>query len=71
MGRDYYAILGVPRNADATALTKAYRNVQAKCREISEAYDVLNDPNKRQIYDKYGEDGLKAGGGGGGPGWGG
>lgn len=81
MGRDYYAILGVPRDADANALKRAYRKLamkwhpdknpdnqaeaQAKFQEISEAYDVLNDPKKRQIYDQFGEDGLKAGAGGG------
>lgn len=78
MGKDFYAILGVPRNADAAALKKAYRKMamkwhpdknpnnqeeaQAKFQEISEAYDVLNDPKKREIYDKYGEEGLKVGG---------
>jgi DnaJ-class molecular chaperone len=81
MGRDYYAILGVPRDADAAALKKAYRKLamkwhpdknpdnveaaQAKFQEISEAYDVLNDPEKRQVYDQFGEEGLKAGGGSG------
>jgi DnaJ-class molecular chaperone len=81
MGKDYYAILGVPRDANAEQLKKAYRKMamrwhpdknpdnqaeaQAKFQEISEAYDVLNDPQKRKIYDQFGEDGLKAGGGSG------
>lgn len=81
MGKDYYAILGVPRDADASALKKAYRKLamkwhpdknpnnveeaQAKFQEISEAYDVLSDPKKREVYDQFGEEGLKAGGGAG------
>lgn len=80
MGKDYYSILGVPRDADANQLKKAYRQLamrwhpdknpnnveeaQAKFQEISEAYDVLNDPEKRRIYDQFGEEGLKRGGGG-------
>jgi DnaJ-class molecular chaperone len=81
MGKDYYSILGVARDADAAVLKKAYRKLamkwhpdknpddqaaaQAKFQEISEAYDVLSDPEKRRIYDQFGEEGLKAGGGGG------
>jgi DnaJ-class molecular chaperone len=79
-GRDYYAILGVPRTADTAALKKAYRALamkwhpdknpdnqaaaQAKFQEISEAYDVLSDADKRSVYDRWGEEGLKAGAGG-------
>mmetsp|Transcript_29832 Transcript_29832/g.41207 ORF Transcript_29832/g.41207 Transcript_29832/m.41207 type:complete len:342 (+) Transcript_29832:55-1080(+) len=86
MGKDYYSTLGVPRNADASALKKAYRKgcmkwhpdknkdnqkmAEEKFKEIAEAYDVLNDPEKRKIYDQFGEEGLKGGvpGGPGGPG---
>jgi DnaJ-class molecular chaperone len=80
MSRDFYAILGVPRDADSQALKKAYRQLalrwhpdknpnnveeaQAKFQEISEAYETLNDPEKRAIYDRYGEAGLQRGGGG-------
>ena len=78
MGKDFYAILEVPRDADATQLKKAYRKLamkwhpdknpnnqeeaQTKFQEIAEAYSILNDPKKREIYDKYGEEGLKIGG---------
>jgi len=77
MGRDFYAILGVPRNATAEDLKKAYKklaikyhpdrnpnNVEeatAKFKEINEAYDVLSDERKRQIYDQLGEEGLQGG----------
>jgi DnaJ-class molecular chaperone len=73
-GRDFYAILEVPRNADANAIKKAYRRLamqwhpdknpgnieeaQARFQEISEAYEVLSDPQKRSDYDRYGEEGL-------------
>ncbi|KAF6261965.1 hypothetical protein COO60DRAFT_1293650 [Scenedesmus sp. NREL 46B-D3] len=83
MGKDYYGILGVAKGADDAELKKAYRKLamkwhpdknpdnraaaEAKFKDVSEAYEVLSDPEKRQVYDAYGEEGLKAGGGHGGP----
>lgn len=77
MGVDYYNILKVNRNASDDDLRKAYRRLaiiwhpdknpnnkseaEAKFKQISEAYDVLSDPQKRQIYDLYGEEALKSG----------
>jgi molecular chaperone DnaJ len=77
---DYYAILEVPRDADDGTIKKAYRKLamqyhpdrnggdkaaEARFKEITEAYDVLRDPDKRAVYDRYGEAGLKRGAGGG------
>ncbi|UYV67375.1 DNAJB5 [Cordylochernes scorpioides] len=73
MGKDYYQILGIPRNATDIILKKAYRKLALKYhpdkntsteaeklfKEISEAYEVLNDKQRRGIYDIYGEEGLK------------
>lgn len=80
MGKDYYKILGVSRSATDDELKKAYRKLalkyhpdknkspeaEEKFKEIGEAYDVLSDKRKRQIYDQLGEEGLKGGGGMGG-----
>jgi DnaJ family protein B protein 4 len=85
MGKDYYAILGVARDASATQIKKAYHmlalkyhpdknpnnrdEAEAKFKDVSEAYDVLSDEKKKQVYDRFGEEGLKGGmpeGGGGG-----
>jgi len=77
----YYTELGVSKTATADELKKAYRKLAIKnhpdkggdpekFKEISHAYEVLSDPEKRQIYDEYGEDALKEGMGGGGPGGG-
>lgn len=78
-GADYYELLGVRKDASADELKKAYRKAamkwhpdknqerrevaEKKFKEIAEAYEVLSDPNKKEVYDRYGEAGLKRGGG--------
>merc|ERR1712012_923857 len=78
MGKDYFTILGVSRGASDDEIKKAYRKLALKYhpdknqspgaeerfKEIGEAYDVLSDVKKKQIYDQYGEEGLKGGMGG-------
>jgi molecular chaperone DnaJ len=77
---DYYATLGVEKSASEDDLKKAYRRLamqyhpdknggskeaEEKFKDITEAYDVLRDPQKRAAYDRYGEAGLRGGGGAG------
>lgn len=75
----YYEILGVSKTASADELKKAYRKAAIKnhpdkggdpekFKELAQAYEVLSDPEKREIYDQYGEDAVKEGMGGGGGG---
>ncbi|KAK8968289.1 hypothetical protein KSP40_PGU016487 [Platanthera guangdongensis] len=75
----YYEVLGVSKNASQDDLKKAYRKAAIKnhpdkggdpekFKELAQAYEVLSDAEKRDIYDQYGEDALKEGMGGGGAG---
>ncbi|MCW8926649.1 MAG: DnaJ domain-containing protein, partial [Xanthomonadales bacterium] len=67
--RDYYEVLGVPRDVDQAGLKRAYRklamkyhpdrnpddaNAQEQFKEAQEAYEILKDPQKRSAYDQYG-----------------
>jgi len=73
--RDYYEILGVPKNSSLDEIKKAYRELalkfhpdrvpheqkkeaEEKFKDISEAYAVLSDANKRALYDQYGHSGI-------------
>jgi molecular chaperone DnaJ len=84
--RDYYDVLGVGRDADAAGLKSAYRKLAMKYhpdrnpgnaeaeqsfKEVSEAYEVLKDDQKRAAYDRFGHDAFENNGGGGGAGFGG
>jgi molecular chaperone DnaJ len=75
--RDPYEILGVPRDADETQIKKAFRRLarelhpdvnrhdpdaEEKFKEAAEAYEILNDAERRALYDRYGHDGLRSGG---------
>lgn len=75
--RDYYEVLGVPRNASEEEIKKAYRRLalryhpdrnpgdkeaEERFKEAAEAYEVLRDREKRQIYDMYGHQGLEGAG---------
>lgn len=79
MARDYYDVLGVPRGADEKQIKQAYRRLarkyhpdvnpndpaaEAKFKEISNAYDVLSDPDKKKLYDRFGSNWEAANGAG-------
>lgn len=71
MGKDYYKVLGISKGASEDEMKKAYRKqalrfhpdknkspgAEDKFKEIAEAYDVLSDAKKRDIYDRFGEEG--------------
>jgi molecular chaperone DnaJ len=77
MPRDPYEVLGVGRDADETTIKKAFRKLarelhpdvnahdpdaEEKFKEAAEAYEILNDPDRRATYDRYGHEGLRSGG---------
>ena len=76
---DFYAVLGVERGCSDDEIKKSYRKLamenhpdrnggskeaEERFKQISEAYDVLRDPQKRAAYDRYGEAGLRGEAGG-------
>ena len=84
--RDYYEVLGISRSADKDAIKKAYRKMakkyhpdsnegnpdaEEKFKEVTEAYNVLSDPEKKNLYDQFGHAAFEEGAGGAGYGEGG
>lgn len=80
MSKDYYKTLGVSKSASAEEIQKAYRNLarkyhpdlnpddktaKQKFQDVQQAYETLNDPQKKRMYDQFGSDYEQMGGGGG------
>jgi curved DNA-binding protein len=76
MAEDLYAVLGVPKEADADVIKKAYRKLaktlhpdkhpgdkkaETRFKTVNHAFDVLGDDKKRKLYDEFGEEGLREG----------
>ena len=76
--RDYYEVLGIDRNADDASIKKAYRKMakkyhpdmnkdnpaaEEKFKEVTEAYNVLSDKEKKKLYDQFGHAAFEEGGG--------
>jgi molecular chaperone DnaJ len=77
MKQDFYSVLGVPRDCSEADVKKAYRRLAMECHPdrnngdkaaeekfklVTEAYEVLRDPEKRAAYDRYGHQGMRGGG---------
>merc|ERR1712130_920733 len=79
-GKDFYKVLGIVKGATDDEIKKAYRKMalkyhpdknkapdaDEKFKDIAYAYEVLSDKKKRDVYDRFGEEGLKTNNGGGG-----
>jgi curved DNA-binding protein len=76
MATDFYAVLGVPKDADAATIKKAYRKLardlhpdknagnkamETRFKEVNRAYEVVGDDAKRKLYDEFGEEALREG----------
>jgi molecular chaperone DnaJ len=77
VSRDYYEVLEIEKNASEAEIKKAYRRLavehhpdrnqgskeaEEKFKDLAEAYNVLSDPQKRQMYDRFGKEGLRGAG---------